>query len=389
MLRTFLSTSKTQTQSLEERIHLLESENKRLKFDIELLHKVKEVADLRLNVEKDSHHLTQEKFTTTSFTLTALNTLHDMVINNADRLGDKQANIQENRTTYDQIGSILSTIGERLNHIDNESRSTADSMEKLASASKRINNFIEIIQKIADQTNLLALNASIEAARAGEQGRGFAVVADEVRNLAKQSADASNQIENVVRDITQNSATVQQGIHNIADDTLELANTTKNVSQTIGLITNMSKDMSDMILRNTWQTFIQAAMLSLSVFVNRIHSMVVEGVNDLSWVEKIADYRGSRLGKWFLSVPINSPMQKSRDWEGIGNILEKLHDSAAQALEARANQDLSKATANSHRMFEFAKELEQVLLNLNNYAETLVFEPEESHRTQSEEDIFF
>jgi methyl-accepting chemotaxis protein PixJ len=54
---------------------------------------------------------------------------------------------------------------------------------------------------LSAQTNLLALNASIEAARAGEEGRGFAVVAEEVRSLARQSAAATGEIENLVASI--------------------------------------------------------------------------------------------------------------------------------------------------------------------------------------------
>jgi methyl-accepting chemotaxis protein len=56
----------------------------------------------------------------------------------------------------------------------------------------------DAIGNIASQTNLLALNAAIEAARAGENGKGFAVVAEEVRKLAEQSTQAVSSIQEMV-----------------------------------------------------------------------------------------------------------------------------------------------------------------------------------------------
>jgi len=78
---------------------------------------------------------------------------------------------------------------------------TSKRIKRLGESSQEIGDIVELINDIAEQTNILALNASIQAAMAGEAGRGFAVVADEVQRLAERSANATKQIESLVKTI--------------------------------------------------------------------------------------------------------------------------------------------------------------------------------------------
>lgn len=73
----------------------------------------------------------------------------------------------------------------------------AEAMESLKEKTEAVSDITKVIFSISSQTNLLALNASIESARAGEAGRGFAVVADQIRELAEQTKNSIEQIEQI------------------------------------------------------------------------------------------------------------------------------------------------------------------------------------------------
>jgi methyl-accepting chemotaxis protein WspA len=81
-----------------------------------------------------------------------------------------------------------------------------------------INGFVTTITKVADQTNLLSLNAAIEAEKAGEYGRGFAVVATEIRRLADQTAVATYDIDQMVKDIQSALAAGLMGMEKFSEE---------------------------------------------------------------------------------------------------------------------------------------------------------------------------
>ena len=93
----------------------------------------------------------------------------------------------------------------------------------------------DAILGITDQTNLLALNAAIEAARAGESGKGFAVVADEIRNLAEESKDAVQNIQNV-------TVLVQNAVDTLVSDCNEVLDFMDgNIKESFGEFINIAK----------------------------------------------------------------------------------------------------------------------------------------------------
>jgi len=95
-------------------------------------------------------------------------------------------------------------------------------VNNLAKSAKEVGNVVELIKGIASQTNLLALNATIEAATAGEAGKGFAVVANEVKALAKQSAEATEDIRVRIEEIQTNTTEAIQAINEITNIVSEI-----------------------------------------------------------------------------------------------------------------------------------------------------------------------
>jgi methyl-accepting chemotaxis protein len=94
---------------------------------------------------------------------------------------------------------------------------TNQAVTRLGTSSAEIGEVLRMITAIAEQTNMLALNATIEAARAGEAGRGFAVVASEVKQLAKQTAQATEDIGGRVNAIQLDTDAAVEAIDRISE----------------------------------------------------------------------------------------------------------------------------------------------------------------------------
>ncbi|MFN8023552.1 MAG: PAS domain-containing methyl-accepting chemotaxis protein [Acidimicrobiales bacterium] len=152
-----------------------------------------------------------------------------------DTTVDQTAHASANsRSTTDAVQGVAAGIERMAASVSDISRSMAlsrDSVEvaheatgaageatsRLLQAATAMGGIVELIQDIASQINLLALNATIESARAGEAGRGFAVVANEVKNLAKQAADATEQISVEIDGVTAVSHDVAVLLGRISD----------------------------------------------------------------------------------------------------------------------------------------------------------------------------
>ncbi|MGF1624804.1 MAG: methyl-accepting chemotaxis protein [Alphaproteobacteria bacterium] len=112
-------------------------------------------------------------------------------------------------------------------------RNSTDEVRGLAEQATKVGTVIDLITAIAEQTNLLALNATIEAARAGDAGKGFAVVASEVKSLATQTARATDEIAEQIRQMQQRTGASVESIQAIAEKVNAMAETASAVAAAV------------------------------------------------------------------------------------------------------------------------------------------------------------
>jgi methyl-accepting chemotaxis protein WspA len=132
---------------------------------------------------------------------------------------DEVAQVAEQSATLagsSQAG--LSNMEETMTHVMEAASSISAKLSVLNEKAGNINQVVTTITKVADQTNLLSLNAAIEAEKAGEYGRGFAVVATEIRRLADQTAVATFDIEQMVKEIQSAVAAGVMGMDKFSEE---------------------------------------------------------------------------------------------------------------------------------------------------------------------------
>lgn len=136
---------------------------------------------------------------------------------------DGQKDLLSMEATMRQLAAATSSISGKLGVISEKAN--------------KINSIVTTITKVADQTNLLSLNAAIEAEKAGEYGLGFAVVAREIRRLADQTAVATLDIENMVREM---QSAVSTGV-------MEMDKFTKEVGHSVEDVRDISVQLGSII----------------------------------------------------------------------------------------------------------------------------------------------
>ncbi|BAO44400.1 HAMP domain-containing methyl-accepting chemotaxis protein [Thiolapillus brandeum] len=181
-----------------------------------------------------------------------------------DTLSQQAASTNEIMAVAKQINASSNELSQTMREVNRSARDTANSaqngqeqlvnmeqgMKQMAEATgsvasrlrvldekaDNISSVVTTITKIADQTNLLSLNAAIEAEKAGEYGVGFSVVASEIRRLADQTAVATWDIEQMVRDMQEAVSASVQGVDQFSQDVRQGVGQVRDISAELALV---------------------------------------------------------------------------------------------------------------------------------------------------------
>lgn len=216
------------------------------------------------------------------------------VVNNIEAIHDQVESVGRNADLVagrleDGIGS-LQLIDSHVQAVARQNETTVRIIKNLSLQTGDIARALDLITDVARQTNLLSLNAAIEAAKAGNYGRGFSVVAAEIRTLADQSARATSEINEIIRNIVENArkaeAIASDEYERIQDESAQIGNLRKNMDENLVYINGFFRQVRQVpdMVNN-----IVAAVQNISGAVEETSSATEEVSRVVGYLQELAE----------------------------------------------------------------------------------------------------
>jgi len=327
---------------------------------------------------------------------------HDL----ANASNTQAAALEETAAALEEVTSTIASTAEntaKMSKLSNDVHDSAIKGQKLAndtaSAMDGINNEVSaideaiiVIDQISFQTNILSLNAAVEAATAGEAGKGFAVVAQEVRNLATRSAQAANEIKNLVHnakekailgksisnnmingyeilnsnienqlilieDVSSASKEQQEAIKQINDAVNELdKNTQQNAASAAQIssqsenIKSLSAKLVDVVSHTTYSKTANEQVCDIDMMFT-LNRLKLDHINfkdnnfkklDSKATFKVVSQNECNLGKWINEQEReNKNFTKNSNWSHLKEVHTKVHNEVQNVVNNNASNNIN------------------------------------------------
>lgn len=295
---------------LNKKIHLLESENYRLR-------------DGLTGVQKN---------------------LADSIGSNQVALG-KLNEVDISFTEISQNSQVVMTQIENLRVNVDETSAQAISIDQGA---KQILEAINGIAEIAFQSKLLSFNASVEAARAGEAGKGFAVVAEEVQRLATATSDLLKRIKEHTSGFEKVSKSLQISAKESSQNVAGIDNSMKLLNSAIKETLERNKVSVKGISSTNDEIFMSLAKLDHIIWKVNTYLSVIEGKPAFKFV----DHHNCRLGKWYYEGAGHKHFSKLSSYGELESFHAKVHNGTKEMFDYISDSTNMEAIIHGAKLME-------------------------------------
>lgn len=231
-------------------------------------------SEVAQNAESVSHYADKGS-DGTSQVLKAMEDL-SMAVSDISVKTEQVSRLAEESNQLSNEGQVLAkTAGDGMDGIRTATSDIAEMIRTIKGEMDQITSVIAIITSISDETNLLALNAAIEAARAGEAGRGFAVVAEEVKQLAMESHQSAEKIEEMIKSLGRESArateVMERAQTQVGSGYSAVQKTLGIFSRIVDMLYDITKNISEVAAASEEQA---AAVQEITASITEVHQMI-------------------------------------------------------------------------------------------------------------------
>jgi len=284
----------------------------------------------------------------------------------SDSFSSVAESVNEINVSIASVSKDCAETVEKMSNADEKARNTNEIIQRLEAGSKQIGRIVTVINEIADQTNMLALNAAIEAAGAGEAGKGFMIVANEVKELAKQTAEATDEIASQIENMQMN---MPEAVGAVSEITTIINEMTVFMDSLANEIKEQGKQ-SDMITEDSAAAArqmreITSEMNSISENALSVTKAVVDstkGVNEIakSTAELVVGTQEIAMNSERTSNNINEINRAAKEMKiGVDDISKNINMVSMEAESVKESANTAKET--SKQLLDVANEMESFI----------------------------